>query len=77
VLVTMPGWPAADRVRAEVGNRITWWMTQLPSGVIRGGEPEPNLLGLGLVSSSVGNGGSGRWKGVVGRSLIVRLPCPL
>jgi hypothetical protein len=34
-------------------------MTRLPSGEIHGGEPEPNLLGLELASSSVDDGGSG------------------
>jgi hypothetical protein len=63
---------AAGRVRVEVGNRVTQQMTRLPSGEMCGSDPEANLLGLGLVSSGVGNGGSSRWKGVAGRSLIVR-----
>jgi hypothetical protein len=45
-------------------------MTQLLSGKILGGELEPDLLGLGFVMSSVGDGGSVRGWGVVGRSLI-------
>jgi hypothetical protein len=67
----------AGRVWVEVGNWITRQMTRLPSGEIRGGDPEPNSLGLGLASSGVGDGGSGRWKGVASRSLIMRLPIPL
>jgi hypothetical protein len=47
-------------------------MTWLPSGEIHGGDPKSNLLGLGLASSSVDDGGSGRWKGVASQSLIVR-----
>jgi hypothetical protein len=61
---------AAGRVRVEVGNRVTQQMTRLPSGEMCGSDPEPNLLGLAY--SGVGNGGSSRWKGVAGRSLIVR-----
>jgi hypothetical protein len=49
-----PGWPAAGRVRVEVGNQITRWMTRLPSGEILGGEPDPNPLGLGFAESGVG-----------------------
>jgi hypothetical protein len=49
----------------------------MPSGEIHDGDPKPNLLGLGLASSSVGDGGSSRWKGVTGRSLIVRSVVPL
>jgi hypothetical protein len=56
--VTAPGWPVADRVWVEVGNRITRWMVRLPSGEIRGGEPKPDPLGLGFVKSGVGKGGS-------------------
>jgi hypothetical protein len=48
-------------VRVEVGNRITRWMTRLLSGEILGGELNPNPLGLGFASSSVGDGGSGLW----------------
>jgi hypothetical protein len=48
----------AGRVRVEVGNWITWRMIWFPSGEIRGGEPEPDPLGLGFVQSSVGEGGS-------------------
>jgi hypothetical protein len=33
-------------------------MIQLPSGENLGGEPDPNLLGLGFVESGVGEGGS-------------------
>jgi hypothetical protein len=52
-------------------------MTWLPSGEIHGDELEPNPLGLGLASFGVCDGGSGRWKGVDGRSLIVRSAVPL
>jgi hypothetical protein len=68
---------AADRVRVEVGNRITRRMTRLPSGEICGGDPKPNPLGIGLASFGVGDGGSGWWKGVASRSLIVRSAVPL
>jgi hypothetical protein len=51
-------WLATGWVQVEVGKRITQWMIRLPSGEIRGGEPKPKLLGLGLASSSVGDGGS-------------------
>jgi hypothetical protein len=51
--VKVPGWPAASRVRVEVGNRITQQMIRLPSGESHGGEPEPDPLGLGFASSSV------------------------
>jgi hypothetical protein len=71
------GWPTTGRVWVEVGYWITRWMTQLPSGEIRSGDPEPNLLGLGLASFGAGDCGSGRWKGVVDRSLIVRSAVPL
>jgi hypothetical protein len=54
-----PGWPAAGWVQVEVSNRITRRMTQLPSGEICGDDLEPNPLELGLVSSGVGDGGSG------------------
>jgi hypothetical protein len=57
--VMAPGWPAAGWVQVEVSNRITRRMTQLPSGEICGGDLEPNPLELGLVSSGVGDGGSG------------------
>jgi hypothetical protein len=50
-----------DRVWVEVGNRITRWMTRLPSGEIRGSELEPNPLGLGFAASGVGDGGSALW----------------
>jgi hypothetical protein len=70
--VKTPGWPTNGRVRVEVGNWITQRMTRLPSREIRIGEPEPNLLGLGLASSCVGDGGFGLWNRVVGRSLIMR-----
>jgi hypothetical protein len=59
--VIAPGWPVATWVQVEVGNQITRWMTQLPSGEILGGEPDPKPLGLGLVESGVGEGGSGLW----------------
>jgi hypothetical protein len=39
----MAGW-----VRIEVGNRITQRMMRLSSGESRGGEPDPNTLGLGF-----------------------------
>jgi hypothetical protein len=68
---------AAGQVRVEVGNQITRRMTRLPSREIHGGDLEPNPLGLGLASSGVGDGGSGRWKGVAGRPLIVRSTVPL
>jgi hypothetical protein len=64
--VMAPRWPAAGRVRVEVGNRITRWIARLPSGEIHDSEPDPNPLGLGLDSSGVGDGGSGLWKGVAG-----------
>jgi hypothetical protein len=59
-----------------VGNWITRRMTRLPSGEIRGNEPEPNLLGLGFAVSSVGDGGSDLWYGLAGWSLIVKLVVP-
>jgi hypothetical protein len=49
----------------------------LPSREIHGGEPRPDPLGLGFASFGVGDGGSDRWKGVAGRSLIVRSAVPL
>jgi hypothetical protein len=52
---------AADWVQVEVGNQITRRMTGLPTGEIRGGEPEPYLLGLGFALSDVGDGGSALW----------------
>jgi hypothetical protein len=52
-------------------------MTRLSSGEIRGGESEPNPLGLGFAVSDVGDGGSALWYGVAGRSLIVRSTVPL
>jgi hypothetical protein len=52
-------------------------MTRLPSGEILGGQLEPNPLRLGLASSNVSDGGSGLWKGVADRSLIVRSVMPL
>jgi hypothetical protein len=52
-------------------------MTRLPSGEIRGGEPEPDPLGLGFASSNVGGDGSGRWKGVASQSVIERSTMPL
>jgi hypothetical protein len=67
--------PAVGQVRVEVGNRITQWMTQLPSGEIRDGEPEHDPLGFS--SFGVGDGGSDRWKGVAGRSVIERSIVPL
>jgi hypothetical protein len=42
------GWPMAGWVRVEVGNRITQRMMRLSSGESRGGEPDPNTLGLGF-----------------------------
>jgi hypothetical protein len=36
-------------------------MMQLPSGESRGGELDPDLLGLGFASSGVGDGGSSLW----------------
>jgi hypothetical protein len=51
----------AGRVRVEVGNRITRRMMRLPSGESRGGELDPDLLGLGFASSGVGDGGSSLW----------------
>jgi hypothetical protein len=51
-------------------------MTRLPSGEIRGSEPEPNLLGLGFVVSSVGDGGSDLWYGLAGWSLIMKSAVP-
>jgi hypothetical protein len=57
----VPGWPMAGWVQVEVGNRITRQMIRLPSGEIRGDEPEPNLLELGFAVSSVGDGGSALW----------------
>jgi hypothetical protein len=75
--VTAPGWPAAGRVRAELGNQITQRMIQLPSGESLGGEPDPNLLGLGFVDSGVSEGGSALWNDVVGRSVIERSAVPL
>jgi hypothetical protein len=59
--VTTPEWPAASRVRVEVGNRITRRMTRLPSREIRGGELDPNTLGLEFDVSSVGDCGSTLW----------------
>jgi hypothetical protein len=52
-------------------------MTQLLSGENRGGEPEPNSLGLGFAVFGVGNGGSTLGWVVAGRSLIERsaVPC--
>jgi hypothetical protein len=44
-----------------VGNRITRWMIRLPSCESHGGEPEPNLLGLGFALSGVGDGRSALW----------------
>jgi hypothetical protein len=41
-----------------VGNQITRRMTWLLSGEIRGGESEPDPLGLGFAVSGVGDGGS-------------------
>jgi hypothetical protein len=52
-------------------------MTRLPSGEIRGGEANPNPLGLMFAVSGVGDGGSAMWYGVAGRSLIVRSAVPL
>jgi hypothetical protein len=52
-------------------------MTRLPSGEIRGGESNPNPLGLIFAVSGVGDGGSTMWYGVAGRSLIVRSAVPL
>jgi hypothetical protein len=75
--VMAPRWSAVGRVRVEVGNRITRRMTWLPSGEIHSGDLESNLLGLGLASFDVGDGGSGRWKGVGTWSLIVRSDMPL
>jgi hypothetical protein len=72
-----PGWLAASWVQVEVGNRITWQMTRLPSGEILGGELDPNPLGLGFVESSVGEGGSALWNGVAGRSVIERFVVPI
>jgi hypothetical protein len=65
--VTALGWLAAGRVRAELGNQITQRMIQLPSGESLGGEPDPNLLGLGFVDSGVSEGGFALWNDVVGR----------
>jgi hypothetical protein len=59
--VEAPGWPVASRVWVEVGNWITWWMIQLPSGESHGSEPEPDPLGLGFAPSGVGDGGSILW----------------
>jgi hypothetical protein len=59
--VKVPGWPAAGRVRVEVGNRITWRMMRLPSGESHTGELEPGPLGLGFASSGVSDGGFGLW----------------
>jgi hypothetical protein len=67
----------AGRVQVEVGNRITRWMTRMPSGEICGGEPKPNSLGLGFAVSSVGDGGSSLWYGVASRSPIMRSVIPL
>jgi hypothetical protein len=50
-------WLAAGWIWVEGGNRITWWMIQLPSGEIHGGGPEPGSLGLGSAVSGVGDGG--------------------
>jgi hypothetical protein len=55
-------------------------MTRLPSGESRGGEPEPNPLGLGFAESGVGEGGSALWYGVVGQSLwypLLGVPPPV
>jgi hypothetical protein len=60
-----------------VGNQITRQMIRLLSGDILGGEPDPNLLGLGFAESGVGEGGFALWYGIVGRSLIVRSAVPL
>jgi hypothetical protein len=48
----------------------------LPSRESRGGEPEPDPLGLGFVMSDVGDGGSALGWGVAGRSLIMRSVVP-
>jgi hypothetical protein len=60
-----------------VDNRITQWMTRLPSGEILDGEPNPNPLGFGFVEFGVGEGGSAMWYDVTGQSLIVRSVVPL
>jgi hypothetical protein len=59
--VKAPGWPAVGRLRVEVGNQITCQLMRLPSGESHDGEPEPDPLGLGFVSSGVGDDGSGLW----------------
>jgi hypothetical protein len=51
----------ADRVRIEVGNRITRRMMWLPSGESRANELDPDPLELGFASFGVGDGGSGLW----------------
>jgi hypothetical protein len=66
------GWLATGWVQVEVGNRITRRMMWLPSGESLGGEPDPNPLGLGFASSSVGDDGSSLWWGVAGQSVIKR-----
>jgi hypothetical protein len=55
------GWSVDSWVWVEVGNRITRWMIRLPSCESHGGEPEPNLLGLGFALSGVGDGRSALW----------------
>jgi hypothetical protein len=73
--VKAPGWPAAGRVRVEVGNWITRQMMWLPNGESCGSEPDPDPLVLGFAPSGVGDGGSAMWYG--GWSLIVRSIVPL
>jgi hypothetical protein len=60
-MVKAPGWPAAGRVRVEVGNRITWRMMWLPSDESHTGELEPDPLGLGFASSGASDGGFSLW----------------
>jgi hypothetical protein len=54
----------AGRERVEVGNQITRGIIRLPNGETRGGELDPDPLGLWFASSRVGDGGSALWYGV-------------
>jgi hypothetical protein len=75
--VMAPRWPMVGGVWVTGGNRMTRRMIRLLSGEILGGEPDPNLLGLGFAEFGVGEVGSTLWYDVAGQSLIIRSAIPL